>query len=82
MRDGHQHIFISQHKGMVNNRVGSEFAGLSYEKQLEKILAGQKILKEHGIETDVFFAPAHSYDLNTLRALKKAGFKYISDGKS
>ena len=59
---GHQHIFISQHKGMVNNRVGSEFAGLSYEKQLEKILAGQKILKEHGIETDVFFAPAHSYD--------------------
>lgn len=79
---GHQHIFISQHKGMVNNRVGSEFAGLSYEKQLEKILAGQKILKEHGIETDVFFAPAHSYDLNTLRALKKAGFKYITDGKS
>ena len=77
---GHQHIFISQHKGMVNNRVGSEFAGLSYEKQLEKILAGQKILKEHGIETDVFFAPAHSYDLNTLRALKKAGKPCLACG--
>ncbi|WP_370751716.1 DUF2334 domain-containing protein [Eubacterium sp.] len=79
---GYQHIFESNSKGIVNNRNGSEFSGIDYEKQLEKIRKGKQILRDHGIETDIFFAPAHSYDINTLRALKEEGFKYISDGKS
>ena len=40
----------------------------------------QKILKEHQIDTDIFMAPAHSYDYNTLKALKKLGFTKITDG--
>lgn len=79
---GYQHVLDSKCKGIVNNRKESEFAGVSYEKQLEKIRKGKKILEKHGIFTEVFFAPAHSYDINTLRALKEEGFKYISDGKS
>ena len=50
--------------------------------QLEKICKGKDILLKHGIETDVFFAPAHSFDDNTLRALAECGFKYVSDGYS
>lgn len=60
----------------------SEFAGNSYENQCEKIKKGKRILEEHGIYTDVFFAPAHTYDLNTLRALRDNGFRYLSDGMS
>ena len=70
---GYKHVFECGH---------SEFAGLPYEKQLEKIQKGKAVLSEHGIETDVFFAPAHNYDDNTLRALYKCGFKYMSDGLS
>lgn len=79
---GYDHVFCSQHHGMVNRRIGSEFAGLTLEQQLEKIQKGKAILEGHGIYTDVFFAPAHSYDRNTLKALSLCGFKYISDGKS
>ena len=67
---------------MVNNRVGSEFSGHSLEVQVEKIRKGKEILQSHGINTDIFFAPAHSYDDNTIKALSLCGFKYISDGKS
>lgn len=70
---GYKHIFECGH---------SEFAGLPYEEQLYKIKEGKRILKEHGIETDVFFAPAHNFDDNTLRALFDCGFKYVSDGMS
>lgn len=58
----------------------SEFAGLSYEIQFEKIKTGKTILLSHGIETNIFFAPAHAYDKNTIKALAANGFKYMSDG--
>lgn len=79
---GYQHVFALKADGIVTRNKISEFAGLPYEVQLEKIKRGKEILKSHGIETDVFFAPAHSYDDNTLRALSACGFKYVSDGFS
>lgn len=79
---GYEHVFCSQHHGMVNRHIGSEFAGLTFEVQKEKIQKGKAILESHGITTDIFFAPAHSYDRNTLKALASCGFKFISDGKS
>lgn len=79
---GYQHVFDSHHKGLVVNRIGSEFAGHSLVTQAEKIKRGKEILLTHGIDTDIFFAPAHSYDKNTLKALTANGFKYMSDGKS
>lgn len=79
---GLNHTFSTKADGIVTKNKISEFAGLSYAEQLEKIRQGKTILQEHGIETDVFFAPAHSYDDNTLRALAQCGFLYISDGLS
>ena len=77
---GYQHVFEIKADGLVTRNKISEFAGLPYKKQLEKIRKGKEILNSHGIETDVFFAPAHSYDRNTIKALREAGFKYVSDG--
>lgn len=79
---GVHHLYITQDRGMVDNVRHSEFVGVPYEEQVSMLRQGKKILEEHGIYTDVFFAPAHSYDENTLRALSCVGFRYISDGKS
>ena len=79
---GLNHVYDSNKRGIVNKRRVSEFAGHSYEMQYSKIKKGKEILMSHGIETDIFFAPAHSYDNNTLKALRDNGFHYISDGKS
>lgn len=79
---GYNHIYSTFANGIVTKNKKSEFAGIPYEEQLDKIRKGKKILHEHGIDTNVFFAPSHSYDDNTLRALSECGFKYISDGMS
>lgn len=79
---GYQHVFDIRAKGLVTPVKHSEFAGHPYEVQYEKIRRGKEILQKHGISTDVFFAPAHSYDDNTLKALNVNGFRFISDGKS
>ena len=79
---GYQHVFTSPNHGLLNYRMNSEFAGLPLEDQITKIRRGKEILESHGIHTDVFFAPAHSYDENTLIALNECGFNYMSDGKS
>lgn len=79
---GYQHVFDIRSSGIVTPKKHSEFAGHPYEIQYEKIRKGKSIMTQHGIETDVFFAPAHSYDSTTLKALAANGFKYISDGMS
>lgn len=77
---GCNHVYITENSGIfpINNR--SEFAGVPYEEQLQKIKAGKDIFKRHHIQTDVFMAPAHSFDENTIKALKECGFRYITDG--
>lgn len=79
---GYIHVFDNHARGIVVKRWDSEFAGHPYEVQLEKIRKGKETLESHGIHTDVFFAPGHSYDENTLKALATCGFKYMSDGLS
>lgn len=61
----------------------TEFAGLSYNEQMDMLEKGYQILVKHGITATSFFAPAHTYDMNTVKACKDSGhFKYISDGYS
>lgn len=79
---GYAHTFDNKARGIVVKRCDSEFAGLPYEVQLEKIIKGRKLLESNGIYTDIFFAPGHSYDENTLKALSACGFNFISDGLS
>lgn len=83
---GYQHILAHTSEGALlrqshGKRVErSEFAGYSFNDQLERILKGREILKENGLATDYWFAPNHSFDLTTLSALKAAGFTAVSDG--
>lgn len=79
---GLYHTFNSHYRGNIVSRHDSEFAGLSLDTQVHMIQTGKEILNKHGINTQIFFAPGHSYDDNTIKALSICGFKYLSDGKS
>lgn len=77
---GYQHLYTTRKGGLFPLNNFSEFAGVPYERQLRMLEEGRRLLSENGIETDMFMAPAHSYDRNTLRALRAAGFRRITDG--
>lgn len=77
---GFQHRYTTQKGGCFPLNAFSEFAGLPYEKQRSMLQMGKEILSQKGIETEIFMAPAHSYDKNTLRALKETGFAGLTDG--
>ena len=70
---GYDHCYISDEgmKGLNPMWSRSEFAGVLLEKQREKIRKGVNILREHGLEARYFFAPSHTFDENTLQALKR-----------
>lgn len=79
---GYDHRYISEEglKGINPLWARSEFAGVPLEKQKEKIREGVKILRSHGIDPQYFFAPSHTYDINTLIALKEeSNIRIISD---
>lgn len=77
---GYRHVYSTDKGGIFPLNNFSEFAGKSYEEQLSMLQCGKKIFEEKGIAAEIFMAPAHSYDRNTLRALKETGFKAVTDG--
>lgn len=77
---GCYHKYTTKEGGInpVNQR--SEFAGVPLDKQKEMIRHGVDVLKGHDIEPKVFFAPSHTFDENTLVALKEeSDIRIISD---
>ena len=67
---GCYHQYITNEGGInpINRR--SEFAGVSFDKQQEMVNYGYKLLLDKNVNPNVFFAPSHTFDLNTLKALK------------
>ncbi len=77
---GFEHLYVSKEAGINPMHERSEFAGLSLEEQKEKIKTGIGILRTHGIDPKVFFAPSHTFDLNTIESLKiESNIRIISD---
>lgn len=80
---GYDHVFTTDKKGLIPRNCYSEFAGVDYEIQKEKIEKGYNILKSRGLNSTFWVAPAHSFDKNTLKAIKSVtDIKIISDGLS
>ena len=77
---GRYHLYTTKSGGLFPLNRFSEFAGLPYEEQLALIRGGVEVMKKLGAESDIFMAPGHSYDANTLRALKECGFRFVTDG--
>lgn len=77
---GHNHVCTTSEGGINPVHHRSEFAGLSYDEQALKIREGLRILQQHGVEPDWFFAPSHTFDENTLQAiLHETPIRKISD---
>jgi len=77
---GYNHVCITKVGGVnpVNQR--SEFAGVPLDVQREKISNGVAIFRDHGINPKIFFAPSHTFDENTIVALKECSdIRTISD---
>lgn len=77
---GYRHVYDSNDGGINPVNKFSEFAGHPLEVQRERIRAGIYIFRKHGLEPKIFFAPGHTFDSNTLLALKaESNIRIISD---
>jgi len=77
---GYQHVYINRERGLMRLTAHSEFTGLPYEVQAEKLEKGMAIFAKHGIRADAWIAPSHSFDRNTLAVLDKLGLRTVCDG--
>jgi hypothetical protein len=78
---GYEHLYVTKHSGLVPINDRSEFSGLPYEVQREKIKKGIHVFEKHNINCSLWVAPSHSFDLNTIKALKdETNIDTISDG--
>jgi predicted deacetylase len=78
---GYNHCYITSNAGIIGKNCFSEFAGVSYKKQSEKIILSKQIFEENSIDPKIFVAPAHSFDSKTIKVLlKHTNIRIISDG--
>jgi predicted deacetylase len=79
---GYQHTYVTRDAGLLGLNARSEFSGLSAPEQEAKLRLAIEILRREGVAPEVWIAPAHSFDTNTLLALARLGVTCLSDGFS
>jgi len=77
---GYRHVKNSNSGGFLPLHRASEFAGIDFETQRDWIREGLKVLRDRGLSPRLWSAPWHSFDRNTLAALKEEGITVLSDG--
>ena len=77
---GYDHVYLSKNCGMMQINNASEFAGISKKRQKNKLIKSLNIFNKNNVNTDLFIAPAHSFDDTTLNILKELNINNISDG--
>ena len=79
---GDTHVMHPTHSKLVLPFYpSSEFAGLPLEAQAQRIRAGWQLFRAQDIEPTLWIAPAHSFDLATLAAVRaETSMRVVSDG--
>ena len=79
---GLNHVYDNdtKFKDYFNYGGKSEFFGHEYSHQFNKIKLGKEKLYNEGIKVKSFFAPNHTYDDNTFKALHENNIKIVIDG--
>lgn len=82
IESGFLDIALHGYSHQVNtSKESSEFAGLDYDSQVERLSKGRHALEEMtGTLVKNFIPPWNQYDKNTLQALEELGFKILSAG--
>jgi predicted deacetylase len=79
---GYQHLLTVPNGGLLSINDYGEFAGLPRAEQERKLQAGVAIFQRERVRSQLWIAPAHSFDKNTLEILNDFGFLFLSDGFS
>jgi predicted deacetylase len=79
---GHRHLMhYTESKLILPFYKRSEFAGLPYEQQAEKIRKAWELFVLQSIKPTVWIAPAHCFDFDTLKAVyDETPIRIVSDG--
>jgi predicted deacetylase len=77
---GFQHVYESADAGLVGINRRSEFAGIPRGEQHRKLGSAHEIFSRHRVVPDLWVAPGHSFDRNTIELLRSFGVDVISDG--
>jgi len=77
---GYQHHYTTTDAGFMGVNKYSEFASILPLVQKQKIENAVKIIKDNGLNSSMFMAPAHSFDYCTMKILKENGVDFITDG--
>lgn len=76
----HKYHFISS-KSFIPFHNKSEFTGLEIQIQKEMIKKSYNIFLKYNIKPEIWIAPSHTFDSNTLKALlQETNIRIISDG--
>ena len=77
---GYNHCYATECGGINPIHKRSDFAGLPFEEQKEKIERGYQILLQNGLNPTYFFFFFYTYDSNTIKALKDVtSIRLLSD---
>jgi predicted deacetylase len=77
---GYQHRHITDERGLVGINSRSEFAGLSFSEQAQKLSKAVEIFRRESVTPEVWVAPFCSFDQTTISVLNDVGIRVISDG--
>lgn len=77
---GLHHQPLRSGRSLVPLHQESEFAGACFEEQQQWIRSGLAVLRAKQLKPNLWVAPRHGFDWNTLRALRGEGMQCISDG--
>jgi hypothetical protein len=78
---GFEHVYSNTKSGIIGLNNYTEFAGVTFEKQCSMLEQGYRKFLTENVSTEIFVAPAHSFDRDTLKALKNVTkINIISDG--
>lgn len=77
---GYRHLCVRGQASILGLHAESEFAGVDLSLQRQWIRSGLAILRGQELRPQLFVAPRHGFDRNTLRALAEEGLKVLSDG--
>jgi predicted deacetylase len=79
---GYQHLYVTRDAGLLKTNASSEFSGLPRNEQESKIRLALRVFEGENVVPEVWVAPAHSFDTETISALLNAGIRCLSDGFS
>jgi len=79
---GNSHVYdkYCKKKDYLNHGGDSEFCDHPFSNQIDKIKMGLEKFSKEKIKIRTFFAPNHTFDKNTLLALKECGVNQVLDG--